>query len=96
MSLHTIEVAGIPDDLLRRLDQKVQERGGDRSGYIREMLEKDLREDAPRSGTAFDEIAAPLRQDFQASGMTEEELDALIEAAREDIWQERHRRSGLR
>lgn len=95
MLIHTIEIVDIPEDLLRRLDKKVRERGGDRSSYIREVLEKDLREEAPSATTSFDEIAAPIRQDFQASGMTEEELDTLIEEAREEVWQEQRRRSGL-
>jgi len=46
-----------------------------------------------RAGMTFDQITAPLRQDFQESGMTEAEFDALVEEAREEVWQERHKGS---
>ena len=85
---HTIEITGIPSELLRRLDERVRQCGGDRNTYIREVLEKELAGPQPGSGLAFDEIAAPLRQDFQASGMSEEELGALVEEAREEVWRE--------
>lgn len=36
----------------------------------------------------IDEILAPIRKQFVESGTTEEELDALIDEAREEVWQE--------
>lgn len=41
---------------------------------------------------SLDEILAPVRREFEASGMTESELDALIEEAREEVWQEQQLR----
>ena len=38
----------------------------------------------------IDEILAPVRKQFVESGMTEEELDVLIDEAREEVWQEEH------
>jgi hypothetical protein len=49
-----------------------------------------MKDAEPRS---FAEILAPVREQFAASGMTEEELDALIEEVREDIWKERTEKS---
>ena len=40
-------------------------------------------------GMTFGELLAPLQEDFEKSGMSEAELDALIEEAREEVWQER-------
>lgn len=45
----------------------------------------------PREKT-FAEICEPIRREFEASGMTEEELDALVEEARQEIWEEKQRR----
>ena len=42
-----------------------------------------------RSSQTFDELLASIRRGFQESGMTEEELDALFEEAREEVWQEK-------
>ena len=48
------------------------------------------------SQTAAEHIAeiilAPVRRDFEQRGMTDEDLAALVEEVREDIWQERHGR----
>ena len=38
----------------------------------------------------FAEILTPFRREFEESGMTDEEFGALIEEAREEIWQEKH------
>jgi hypothetical protein len=38
----------------------------------------------------LDEILAPVRKEFVESGMTEEELEVLIDEAREEVWQEEH------
>jgi hypothetical protein len=38
----------------------------------------------------FDEIFAPLRQEVQESGIGDDELDRLLEHAREGVWQEKN------
>lgn len=35
----------------------------------------------------MDEILAPIRKQFNESGMTEDELEVLIDEAREEVWQ---------
>jgi len=37
------------------------------------------------------EILAPIHEEFRQSGMTEDELSALIDEAREEVWQEKQR-----
>lgn len=49
-----------------------------------------LLEEALLSQKSFEEIVEPLAQSFDESQMTEEELDALIEAERQAIWDEKH------
>ena len=36
----------------------------------------------------FSEILAPIRKSFEESGMSEEDLDALVREAREEIYKE--------
>ena len=45
-------------------------------------------EDEHLSQKSFAEILAPIREGFRKSGMTEEQLDALLEQAREKVHQE--------
>jgi metal-responsive CopG/Arc/MetJ family transcriptional regulator len=81
MDTYTIEVTGIPEDLLQRLDKWMREQGRDRSQFIREIIEEKLQEhEKPQSGKTFAEILAPLQQDFEATGMSDEELGDFIDA----------------
>jgi len=100
---HTIEVRGIPDDLLKLLDERVRQAGGDRTEYILKLIQKDLletpsqsHEDArPHADMTFEELLSPIHKQVKESGITEEELDDLFEEIREEVWQEKQKKSGL-
>ena len=42
----------------------------------------------PRRAKTFEEIAQPVSDAFAKTGCTEEELDAMIQKARQEIWDE--------
>lgn len=46
-------------------------------------------EPKPPAEKTLAEILEPFRRAFAESGLTEEEWDAMIEEAREEIWQEK-------
>lgn len=75
---HTIEVR-IPDDLLQRLDERVRVRGGDRSDYIKEVLEKVLSK-APDAHMTFADLLSLASGPSPAGGMSDEELTSFAEA----------------
>ncbi len=78
--MHTITVeVCIPDDLRDRFDARVREHGGDQGKYLREVLERDLRAQAPHAGMTFREIFAPSQEGFAATGMSDEELSDFVE-----------------
>ena len=74
----------IPTEMQEKLQQRAIESGQDVEAYVERLIEKAL--SGPPS---IDELLAPVRKQFAESGMTEEELDALIEEAREEVWQEK-------
>jgi hypothetical protein len=79
MATYTIEVTGFSDVLLKRLDERIRKRGGDRSTHIQEFVEKGLaEEEAHTTGKSFDEALASIRQGFAESGMDEDETLALL------------------
>ena len=82
MSIH-IELS--PDEE-RRLAERASLRGQGLAEYAHEILSKHAR----LLAGSPDELLAPVRAEFRDSGMTEEELDALVEEAREEVWRERH------
>jgi hypothetical protein len=93
MKTHTIEVTGISDELLKLLDERVRQRGGDRAALVRELIQKELRaappssaeEAPPHPAMTFDEILMPVHRHVTESGITDEELDRLFEKAREQV-----------
>ncbi|MFN7949295.1 MAG: ribbon-helix-helix protein, CopG family [Blastocatellia bacterium] len=86
MSLHSepVEITGLPPDMLKALDDRAQQTGRSREEYIRQLIEKDL-----AGPVSLRDLYAPVREQIAESGITDDELDALIEAVREEIWQER-------
>jgi hypothetical protein len=96
MANHTIEVAGIPDELMRLLEARVRETGGDRDAFIREVLVKELqdrqepdRSAKPHADLTFQEILRPVHRQVAESGTTDEELDEIFEEALEQVRNER-------
>jgi hypothetical protein len=80
----TIEVP-LPEELLRRVDEKAQSAGLKRDAYIRAILSKDVTGD-PSIG----EILSSFRTQVAGSGIGDEELDRLLVEAREESYRERN------
>jgi rubrerythrin len=75
----------VPDETKPALEQRARERGySDVSKYVARLISTDLLAAKP-----FDEILAPIRKTFQESSMSDDELEALFEEAREEVYQER-------
>ena len=83
MQTFTIEVTDVPEATLKLLDDRVRQQGKDRAAYIRGLLDKDLHT------PTLSEILAPFRAQVAESGINDDELDAMFEEAREEVWQER-------
>jgi predicted DNA-binding protein len=76
----TIEVR-LPDDLLQRIDQRVRQKGSDRSHAIQELIEKGLKEEEPpHAGMTFAELLTRASGPSPADAMTDEELAGFSEA----------------
>ena len=71
----------------KRLAERAALSGRDLPGYIQLLIERDL-----HVAPTLDEVLAPVRQQFEDGGMTDDELGALVEEAREEVWQEKHGR----
>ncbi len=82
---HIIELIGISDQLLKLLDRRVSQTGSDRSGYILELLRKDLLE-TPHPEMTFEQILSPVHRHVQESHISKEDLEELFEDEREEVW----------
>ncbi len=80
----TIEIP-LPEELLRRVDEKAHTSGLDRGTYIRAILSREV------TGTpSISEILLPFREQVIASGVSDEELDRLFSQAREEAYRDRN------
>jgi hypothetical protein len=67
----------------RKLLVRAAQTGQDVTVLARELIERGLR------GTpTLDEILAPFRQEVAASRLSEDELDALFQEQREEVWRQ--------
>ena len=75
----TIEVS-LPDDLVKRVDQRVIERGSDRNRAIQELIERGLTQDAfPHAGMTFAELLSRAAGPSPTDAMSDEELSQFID-----------------
>ncbi len=84
----------LPSEAEQRLREKAGKRGLTLEAYLQRLAEQDAfekAEDATTPPRTFDEILAPIRQGFEESGLTEEEINALLSEAREEVWRERRK-----
>ena len=66
----------------RRLAERAARAGQDVAAYVRQLIDRDI------DGESLDTLLAPVRRGFEESGMTDDDLAALVEEVREDIWRE--------
>jgi len=78
----TIQVTGLPRGELAALRSHAKALGMTAEVYARQLIEAGLALERKARTTSFDELFAPAQERFRDSGMTEEELDALVDAAR--------------
>jgi hypothetical protein len=84
---HTVKVTGVSAELLQRLDRRIQQRHvAGRAAYIRELIQRDIREAGDRT---FRQILKPVNSETRRMPDTEAELDAFFEAERERAYGER-------
>ena len=78
----------LPTETVQALSVIAREKGKTAEEYVRDMVDTEILASKP-----FAEILAPIRQGFAESGMTDEELTALFEEAREEVYQEGKRKN---
>lgn len=93
----------LPPETERRLRERAAQAGQTVEGFVCRLVEREIsavnggpaaEAAARQQGRTFDEIFAPLRQEVVGSGIPDEELDRLLEQAREEVWQERQAKQG--
>lgn len=76
----------LPSDIEQKLRERAAQAGQDISTVIVEALREKVNEPS-----RLDAILAPFRSAFAQSGCSDQELDAAVESARDEIWQAKQR-----
>jgi hypothetical protein len=93
----------LPPETEKKLQERAAQAGQTVEGFVRQLVERAVEDTngsqvpepaASPAARTFDDIFAPLRKEVEEHGITEEELDHLLEQAREEVWQERQARKG--
>ncbi len=77
-------VLELKPEIEEALQKKAKANGFEINVYLEKLIEKDV--DGPKS---LDEILAPFRREVEQSGISDDELDALVEETREEIYLEK-------
>ena len=77
-------VLELKPEIEEALQKKAKANGFEVAVYLEKLVEKDV-----NRAKTIDEVLAPFRWEVKESGITEDELDALVEEAREEIYQEK-------
>ena len=88
----------LPEETERRLVERAAEAGQTAEGFVRSLVEREFLDSTGSkksarafavTGKTFDQIFAPLREEVEESGISDEELDGVLEQARNEVWHEK-------
>jgi hypothetical protein len=83
MLTDTIEVSGLSESVVKAVGERAKEVGVATEDYVRYLIEEDV-----ASPLSVRVLYAPVREQIKASGISEDELDNLLEEAREEVFRE--------
>jgi len=83
MLTDTIQVSGLSEAVVEAVNERAKEVGVAAEEYVRYLIEEDV-----ASPLNVRVLYAPVREQIKASGASDEELDDLLEEAREEVFQE--------
>lgn len=77
-----------------KLRERAIHAGQTLEAFLQQLAEREAKNGTPTKQRTLDEILAPVRTGFIESGMSDDELDALLEEARDDVWQGKQKGQG--
>jgi hypothetical protein len=84
MSSASIQISGLRRETIASLKSQAKAKGLSVEGYIKEIIEAEISMSDLARRKTIDEVFAPAQRQFRESGMSEQELDRLVDAARQD------------
>ena len=89
----TIEIGGMSDELIERLDQSAKQVGVGRAAFVRRLIERAVA--PPEEWQTLSEFLDPLHDYTEAHGMREEEIEAFLGEQIADARRQRRGRTDI-
>lgn len=86
MLTDTIQITGLPPSVIEAVEKRANEIGTTAEKYVRYLIEEDLASTLSMRG-----LFAPVREQIRESGISEDELDELLEEAKEEVYREKNK-----
>jgi hypothetical protein len=83
MLTDTIQISGLPETTLQGISDRAKSIGTTAEQYVRYLIDEDLSSSALNMRVLF----APVREQIKESGVSDDELTALLEEARNEVFQ---------
>jgi hypothetical protein len=83
MLTDTIQVSGLPETVIQGVSDRAKAVGTTAEEYVRYLIEEDLSSSSLNLRVLF----APVREQIKKSGTSDDELNELLEEAREEVFQ---------
>lgn len=80
----TIKITGLPETTIEKLGERAEKIGSTTPDYVRYLIEEDL-----VSPLSLRVLYAPVREQVKADDISDEELDTLLEDARDEVFDEK-------
>ncbi len=86
MLIDTIEVSGLSESVVKAVSERAKEVGTTKEEYVRYLIEEDI-----AASLSMRVLFAPVREQVKKSGISDDELDDLLEEAREEAFHEKQK-----
>lgn len=83
MLTDTIQVSGLSETVVEAVNERAKEIGTTTEEYVRYLIEENVA--SPLNARL---LYAPVREQIKLSGTSDDELDVLLEEAREEVYRE--------
>jgi len=84
MLTDTIQITGLQPSVIEAVENRAKEIGTTTEKYVKYLIEEDL-----ASTLSMRVLFAPVREQIRKSEISEDELDELLEEAREEVYREK-------
>ncbi len=86
MLTDTIQITNLPPSVIEAVENRAKEIGATAEDYVKYLIEEDL-----NSTLSMRVLFAPVREQIRDSGVSDDELNKMLEEARDEVYRENNK-----